>query len=203
WAIGTYPIGQEKNEIELKLFLPINPNERDPEIQAIFEKDEYFSSMLVKNNEHAVIQTQVTDYIWGKDLIFVIDQMEIIKNDIYVYANDISYIDIPLTKKKIFDDKSLKEISSPTKSIRSKVLYVHQIITGELEKTSENKSLQSLNFNGLIDEQYTGNSQLLKCVKTEEPYEVTKELSNNKDSELTDINDEFVEIDRELEIDTK
>ncbi|CAG8847936.1 16802_t:CDS:1, partial [Racocetra persica] len=42
-AIKTYPTGHENNEIEMTLFLPINPNDRDSESQSIFKKDEYYS----------------------------------------------------------------------------------------------------------------------------------------------------------------
>ncbi|CAG8830661.1 29263_t:CDS:1, partial [Racocetra persica] len=43
WAIGSYPVGDEDSEIELILFVPVNFEERDPDSQAIFQKDEYFS----------------------------------------------------------------------------------------------------------------------------------------------------------------
>ncbi|CAG8505609.1 4841_t:CDS:2, partial [Cetraspora pellucida] len=43
WAIRTYPTGCENNEIEMTLFLPVNPNDRNPESQAIFKKDKYYS----------------------------------------------------------------------------------------------------------------------------------------------------------------
>ncbi|CAG8672110.1 1267_t:CDS:2 [Racocetra persica] len=40
WAIRTYPTGREDNEIEVILFIPINPNDRDSKSQAIFKRDE-------------------------------------------------------------------------------------------------------------------------------------------------------------------
>ncbi|CAG8806948.1 9015_t:CDS:1, partial [Dentiscutata erythropus] len=43
WALGTYPPGCNDKEIEVTLFLPINQDERDPESQAIFKRDEYYS----------------------------------------------------------------------------------------------------------------------------------------------------------------
>ncbi|CAG8795700.1 16424_t:CDS:1, partial [Racocetra persica] len=43
WAISSYPVGDENSEIELILFVPVNFEERDPDSQAIFQKDEYFS----------------------------------------------------------------------------------------------------------------------------------------------------------------
>ncbi|CAG8517659.1 13947_t:CDS:2 [Gigaspora rosea] len=42
-AIGVYPVGDEDNEIELVMFVPVKAEERDLATQAIFERDEYFS----------------------------------------------------------------------------------------------------------------------------------------------------------------
>ena len=43
WAIGTYPVDREGSEIEMVLFVPIEPDERDLETQAVFEKDRFYS----------------------------------------------------------------------------------------------------------------------------------------------------------------
>ncbi|CAG8674078.1 5460_t:CDS:2, partial [Cetraspora pellucida] len=43
WAVGTYPVEREDNEIEMVLFVPVNPDERDLETQAVFEKDSFYS----------------------------------------------------------------------------------------------------------------------------------------------------------------
>ncbi|CAG8451440.1 1551_t:CDS:2, partial [Cetraspora pellucida] len=43
WAVGAYPVGHEDNIIEIVLFVPNNPDERDFETQAIFERDGYYS----------------------------------------------------------------------------------------------------------------------------------------------------------------
>lgn len=43
WALGTYPIEREDNDIELVLFVPEDPDSRDPDSQAIFKKDCFFS----------------------------------------------------------------------------------------------------------------------------------------------------------------
>lgn len=179
WAIGTYPTGRETNELEIILFVPVNPNERDPESQAIFRRDEYYSvngkiipgnysgsirpkmiasasthlsinnqvldsnkcslnvslvgvpqgvSTEIKNTEDSIIETLLTDYSGRQinyivkvvfshtnprfshlkttirpqeSIIFVVGQMEIIGNEFYVYAKDISLIDTNfITKKK-------------------------------------------------------------------------------------------------------
>lgn len=43
WAIGTYPMGLEDNEIEIVLYVPCNRDERDHDSQAMFRRDEYYS----------------------------------------------------------------------------------------------------------------------------------------------------------------
>ncbi|CAG8775841.1 18472_t:CDS:1, partial [Dentiscutata erythropus] len=43
WAIEMYPLGCDDNEIEVTLFLQVNPNNQNPESQTIFKKDEYYS----------------------------------------------------------------------------------------------------------------------------------------------------------------
>ncbi|CAG8659224.1 16624_t:CDS:2, partial [Dentiscutata heterogama] len=42
WAIGAYPLESKDHELEMVLFVPIRENERDPNIQSIFIKDEYY-----------------------------------------------------------------------------------------------------------------------------------------------------------------
>ncbi|CAG8796266.1 15246_t:CDS:1, partial [Gigaspora rosea] len=42
WAIGGYQIEREDNNFEMTLFVPINIDKRDPETQAIFEKDNFY-----------------------------------------------------------------------------------------------------------------------------------------------------------------
>ncbi|CAG8826734.1 26789_t:CDS:1, partial [Racocetra persica] len=42
WAIGIYPVEQEDNDIELVMFIPIDSDERDPDSQAVFKKNEYY-----------------------------------------------------------------------------------------------------------------------------------------------------------------
>ncbi|CAG8635634.1 23720_t:CDS:2 [Gigaspora margarita] len=44
WALGTYPLERDDNEIEVALFLLVNPQDRNLESQTIFRKDEYYSA---------------------------------------------------------------------------------------------------------------------------------------------------------------
>ncbi|CAG8771233.1 5175_t:CDS:2 [Cetraspora pellucida] len=43
WAIGVYPVGSEDREMEMVLFVPIDDEERDPNTQSVFEKNEFYS----------------------------------------------------------------------------------------------------------------------------------------------------------------
>ncbi|CAG8544711.1 27422_t:CDS:2, partial [Dentiscutata erythropus] len=58
WAIGGYPIECESSEVKLVLFVPINLDECNPETQAIFEKD-YFYSMIVSISTRLSILNKV------------------------------------------------------------------------------------------------------------------------------------------------
>ncbi|CAG8555907.1 7748_t:CDS:2, partial [Scutellospora calospora] len=43
WAIRTYPMGRDDNEIELTIYVPVDSAERDLETQAIFKREECYS----------------------------------------------------------------------------------------------------------------------------------------------------------------
>ncbi|CAG8751816.1 23160_t:CDS:2, partial [Racocetra persica] len=43
WGLGVYPVESEDCEIEIVLFVPVNEDERDPNIQSVFVKGEYYS----------------------------------------------------------------------------------------------------------------------------------------------------------------
>ncbi|CAG8670057.1 10703_t:CDS:2, partial [Gigaspora rosea] len=51
WAIGSYPIGLKDNDIEVVLYVPRNHDEQDPDLQAMFRRDEYYS-MSVATSTH-------------------------------------------------------------------------------------------------------------------------------------------------------
>ncbi|CAG8827126.1 25511_t:CDS:2, partial [Racocetra persica] len=58
WAIGVYPAESEDYEIELVLFVPLNEDERDPNIQSVFVKDEYYN-MTVMSSTHLTIKREL------------------------------------------------------------------------------------------------------------------------------------------------
>ncbi|CAG8535433.1 22525_t:CDS:2 [Dentiscutata erythropus] len=62
WALVTYPPGHNDKEIEVTLFLPINQDERDPELQAIFKRDEYYSvgGKIVPGSYNGKIKPKMT-----------------------------------------------------------------------------------------------------------------------------------------------
>ncbi|CAG8584459.1 22550_t:CDS:2 [Cetraspora pellucida] len=202
WAIGAYPIGTEDLEMEMTLPMPINPDDRDPDSQALFKRDEYFSvggkivpgtyagnkrlKMLVTNStnisidgkasnkcpmkvslvgipqkmpldirhtENSVIDLLVSDYLLHQQynyivkvvfphvnqfkhyktsvrphesILFVVGQLEIIDNEIYVYARELSYIDSLSTKKKDYEPNNHEVTLITTNTTRSKLLYAHK-----------------------------------------------------------------------------
>ncbi|CAG8680958.1 9837_t:CDS:2, partial [Cetraspora pellucida] len=155
---GVYPIKSEDNEIEIILFVPIDEDERDPNIQSVFARNEYYSicekivpgtynsrlrlkitvtssthltirrdlgsnKCLLKTSligvtqdmpkevdyENAIFKVLVNDYA-GQHYSFIVkiafpyQYMEIIEEDLYIYAADISHIDINSIVKKKFSD---------------------------------------------------------------------------------------------------
>ncbi|CAG8582707.1 15989_t:CDS:2, partial [Cetraspora pellucida] len=215
WAIGTYPIEQEDNDIELVMFVPINLNDRDPDSQAIFEKNKYYAisekivpenyrgvkrlkmtvatstyininkepnsnncplkiSLVgvaqgepqeVKNDENAIIKTLVNDYtnqeynftvhvtyphlssrfrhfknsIRPKEsMLFVVSEMEVIQDELYVYVRDINYINTHLAIKRQTSESSHSQLPmTSSKLTRSKLLATHRNIIEESEKVTE------------------------------------------------------------------
>ncbi|CAG8701726.1 18368_t:CDS:2 [Dentiscutata erythropus] len=88
WAVGSYPVEREDNDLEMVLFVPIDSSKRDPETQAIFERNSFFSvggkilpgyyegnkrpKELPKefNSKDAVFCVMISDYISGQEYNF-------------------------------------------------------------------------------------------------------------------------------------
>ncbi|KAF0561077.1 hypothetical protein F8M41_000105 [Gigaspora margarita] len=47
WAIGTYPIEQEDNKIQITIFIPIDPDNRNPTIKLSLKKNRYYIITVV------------------------------------------------------------------------------------------------------------------------------------------------------------
>ncbi|CAG8566613.1 15159_t:CDS:2, partial [Gigaspora rosea] len=86
WAIGCYPVGNKDKEIELTLFVPVDFEERDHDLQAIFQKDEYFSA------GDKIIPNKYKDTIRPR--------LKFIDNVMYIYAQDINWVDTQFNIKK-------------------------------------------------------------------------------------------------------
>ncbi|CAG8660684.1 35358_t:CDS:2 [Gigaspora margarita] len=144
----------------------------------------------IKNTEDSIIEMMISDYaghnynfnvkvvfpfmhsrfaqlknlIQPKEsLIFVIGQMKIINNNLYINAKDISYITF-------------------VKPTHSKLLSIHQSITETSEETSQN-FLKFPTTNNSVDKFYSNSSlsdpHPLKCTKNDKINEYTEELSDN------------------------
>ncbi|CAG8749835.1 23612_t:CDS:2, partial [Gigaspora rosea] len=89
WAIGAYPVDHEDSEVEIVSFISTNPAERDPETEAVFKRDGFYSIggkiipayygdvkrpkelPWVIDNESAIFDVSVCDYV-GKEIKFVV-----------------------------------------------------------------------------------------------------------------------------------
>ncbi|CAG8783170.1 hypothetical protein C2G38_2183524 [Gigaspora rosea] len=117
WAIGGYPIEHEDNNFEITLFVLINIDERDPETQAIFEKDNFYCvGMTISTSTHLNILNKVTA------------------------SNK-----CPLKQKKYFNNVSTQAASASKNSVRSKLYTMHQNICENFEEKLENENLPSKN----------------------------------------------------------
>ncbi|CAG8709258.1 20533_t:CDS:2, partial [Dentiscutata erythropus] len=74
WAIGTYPTGCGTNEIEMILFVPTNSGDRDPESQAIFRRDEYYSvsGKIVSGNYSGNMRPKMI--VFGSTHLTIVDR---------------------------------------------------------------------------------------------------------------------------------
>lgn len=62
YATGAYPVESEDHELEMVLFIPINDEERDPNTQSIFEKNEFYcvSGKIVFANFNGNLKLKMT-----------------------------------------------------------------------------------------------------------------------------------------------
>ncbi|CAG8496235.1 7053_t:CDS:2 [Cetraspora pellucida] len=257
WAIGTYPVEQDDNEIEMVMFVPIDPNDQDPDTHAVFEKNEYYAvsgkivpeyyrgakrpkmtvtssthvsinklpnsnncplnvSLVgvaqttpdeIKNDENAIIKTLINDYTTQEhnfivnitypysnfrfkhfknsirpkeSVLFIIGQLEIIQNELYIYAKDISYIDVQITSKNQVSDSTEFQVStSLLKSTRSKLMTTHRNISEETNKNLEAST--SINTSSLNNKD--SDFQNSKRVKTDITYneDEISQMDQNED----------------------
>ncbi|RIB19363.1 hypothetical protein C2G38_2083338 [Gigaspora rosea] len=131
---------------------------------------------------------QLKNLIQPKEtLIFVVGQMEIINNNLYINAKDISCINTNSATKKITECD--QQMSPPTKSARSKLLSIHQSMIEPSEETPQ-KNIKSPILNDFTDNShydiYQTNPRPLKRTKNNKINEYTEDLSekNSTDNEL-------------------
>ncbi|CAG8452486.1 1587_t:CDS:2, partial [Scutellospora calospora] len=246
-----------------------NIHERDPETQAVFEKDKFYyigdkiipnnygkdkkvkiavsismhlmifdkisasnkcplkvaligipQEMLqeVKNSENAIIQTFITDYIFGEEcnfivkttflylnpcfaylkntvcphesLIFVAEQMEIFNNEFYVYATDINFVDTCFeSKKRYFDNTTTQITSTPKNSIHSKLFVTHQNVLKNTNEKFENKGLPLVNSDNFHDSSRSTSSTNSQLLKHVRVENISIEQTNQEFNEKNDLAD--------------
>ncbi|CAG8495904.1 25553_t:CDS:2 [Gigaspora rosea] len=227
WAVGNYPIEQETNSMVIIMFVPIDPNKRDPDSQAVFEKDHYYvvsgkivpeiyrgikkvkmtisTSTCVKavpNDENAVVKVSTNDYTTQnvnfvvnivfpytnsrfqhfktsirptESLLFVVGELEIIKDNIYIYAKDINYVETHIeVKKQVFDSNN-----SQTSTMSS---------TSTRPSTSAN-TINLDDFEVDKSEVLLSNSRPAKRAKNKNVNEIAKNLLGVDNLEFAEVND--------------
>ncbi|CAG8825254.1 35815_t:CDS:2, partial [Racocetra persica] len=143
----------ESNKCPLKVSLVGIPQEMLNEV-----KDDAIFKVLVTDysgqEQNFIMNVVFSCLVHLKDtirllesLIFVVGQLEIIDNEFYVYAKDVSFMDTRfVSKKRSFDSKVSQDSSTSSNSIRSKLLVTHQNIVENSKEKSVNESLNSSSF---------------------------------------------------------
>ncbi|CAG8626588.1 7033_t:CDS:2, partial [Scutellospora calospora] len=228
WAISTYPVRREDYVIEMVLFVLNNPDKRDFETQAIFERDSYYSiggkivpgiykgkkkpkilfrlfinftgyiylyvvffssQMTVSISTHVMILNKAPELnkcplrisLIEELLVFIVRQLEVIHNDFYIYAKDISVIDTTSFRRRIFDNSSTN-LSEVVNATQSKLFSTYRNIN-ESQKGIDKFKTSSLNVsNDSVD----NNFQLASCskhVRTEHSDEFTNMFNDTSGDE--------------------
>ncbi|CAG8530066.1 6410_t:CDS:2 [Dentiscutata erythropus] len=90
-------------------------------------------------NDNAIFNVLINNYA-SQEYNFLV-KLEIINNNLYVYAKDINFIDTQLSsKQKMFDNSNSSEAVN---TIRSKYLFTHQNLIEDLKKSSKAKATSS------------------------------------------------------------
>ncbi|CAG8542775.1 5406_t:CDS:2 [Cetraspora pellucida] len=169
WAVGVYPINCEDNEIEMVLFMLVNPDERDLETQAIFEKDGFYlvSGKIVpgfyEGNKRPKMPVSVSIGVSvlskvGKSIkcSLKISLVGVPQETPRVVANDENAIfntTIHPQESLIFVVRQLEVIDNDfyiyasVNNMRSKLLSTHRNIVENLKESSDADNLSSATLN--------------------------------------------------------
>ncbi|CAG8663138.1 15071_t:CDS:2 [Cetraspora pellucida] len=182
WTLRVYPVESKDCEVEIVLFVPINKEERDSNVQSVFVKSEYYNvcgkaiprtyndRLRLKNipeevnDESAMLKLLVNDYAGqnysfiikvvfshynsrfkhlmnsvrsNESVLFVIIYIEVILNDLYIYAADISYVEV--VKKKFSSSSNTQTTSEVYRSVRARLLTAHQNVNEKSVKVSSDE----------------------------------------------------------------
>jgi len=172
----------ESNKCPLKVSLLGIPQEvlnviKEDAVVQILVSD--YVSQEVNFNVKVVFPCRSTHFAYVKDnirpresFIFVVGQLETIKNEFYVYARDINCIDAQFISKKNILDHSISYSSSSKNSVRSKLLVTHDNFAECLKGFSENGGLLptvlSDNNNKFKSNSLSNDTYSSKCVRVED-----------------------------------
>ncbi|CAG8457069.1 465_t:CDS:2, partial [Scutellospora calospora] len=141
--------------IKIVLFVSNNLDERDFKTQAIFKRDSYYSV-----GSKIVPETYEGKKRLKESLVFIVEQLEVINNDFYVYAKDINLVDTSFFKKRIFDDSSSK-LTEVINTIRSKLLSMYH----NINESQKGISKVETSFSNISNNSVNNNSQPVSCSK--------------------------------------
>ncbi|CAG8823717.1 3327_t:CDS:2, partial [Racocetra persica] len=178
-AFGVFPVESDDCQLDLSLFIPMNEKRKRSSSQSIFELNKYYcvSGKVVLGNYNG-------NFIWYPLKVSLVGvaqdapkeinrQIEIIDKDLYIYAVDISYVDISsATKKKV---PVFENSPALYRSVRSRLLTVHQSINEDSFNSSEIKN-------------YDLGKEKIEC----EVGLTTEDSHVTKRTRLEDVNDDYV-----------
>ncbi|CAG8695110.1 5383_t:CDS:2, partial [Cetraspora pellucida] len=198
WVIGVYPVRCEDCELEMVLFISTVGEERDPNTQAVFEKNKYYcigGKMTVASSTHLTIKRDSGSNRCPLkvSLVGIIQEVSMkINNEnaiVNVLVNDYAEQSYNFTVKTVFPycNPRFKHLMNSIRSNES-VLFV----VGQME--TEPASYKSVCLR-LLSAYQSVNEDLSKISKVENLYSAEEKVKNENDCiEYPDSYTEFVNI---------
>ncbi|RIB05347.1 hypothetical protein C2G38_2047659 [Gigaspora rosea] len=215
------------------MFVPIEPNKRDPDSQAVFEKDHYYvvsgkivleiyrgikrvkmtisTSTCVSINKIpdsnncpmrvsvvGIVQNEVEKQLQMMKMLLLKFQstiiplqmlisceLEIIKDNIYIYAKDINYVELHIeVKKQVFDSYNSQNSTMLSISTQSKLLATYRSIAESSGNVPRPSTLaNTINLDNFECEVIDYKSEALKDYDTTNEYFDKTQNSDMKDEE--------------------
>ncbi|CAG8480851.1 2635_t:CDS:2 [Scutellospora calospora] len=167
------------------------------------------SPNVLKNNENAIFNMMINDYAGQdcnfivkvvfphlnsrflylkntirpqKSLVFIIGQLEVIYNDFYIYAKDISIVNTSSFKRRIFDN-SFSNLSDIINTTWSKLLSTYR----NINESQKGIDKFETSFPNVSNDSVYNNFQLascFKCMRTEYSDESTDVFNDTSSNDM-------------------